>query len=198
MLSADYSYSSRQARDLLAALGKNVDEGLEELLHKWIEHYRTVSQPAIFEAHEGQARTGQAKGTHPAWAALSPAYLDSRAKRESLHAEDVMQLTGALREDLTTGTEHTRLVTRRTSDGMEVEFGTGRDYPVWAGGGVGGPRQVMYITASDVQALEDITNRFIGDLLVEAREKAGRGEGLRLTRELQRALRTTARGAGRL
>ena len=198
MLSVDYTYSSRQARDLLKALDKNVREGLEELVWQWVEHYRAVAQPAIFEAHEGTARTGVGAGEHPSWEALSETYVDSRRKRESPHAEDIMQLSGALRSDLETGQGEGYTTSEHHGDSVVVEIGSRRQYGVWAGGGQGGPRQVMYLTAQTIQELETITNTFISRVIVEARGDAGLGAGGALDRAAAAVTRTTARGGGRL
>ena len=188
MITAEYAYSSRQARDLLQHLGKDVMNEMGDLGMEWVEHYRTVAQPAIFEAHEGAARSGGGGGGHPAWATLTEGYLASRRKRESMHAEDIMQLTGDLRRDLETGGGEGYTTSRTMGDSLLIEIGSHRAYGVHAGGAQGGPRQVMYLTAETIQQFEVITNAFISKLIVKARSAAAASDPARIP----------SRGGGRL
>lgn len=195
MISAEYAYSSRQARDLLKKLDKDVHDGLAELGMQWVEHYRTVAQPEIFEAHERGARSGGGGRGHPGWLSLTEEYLASAVKRDSPHAEDIMQLTGALRGDLETGWGEGYTTSERYGDDVLIEIGSRREYGVWAGGGQGGPRQVMYLTADTVTAFEAITNSFISRLIVEAR-KAARASSTAEAAQLDRAFKRTVTGGG--
>lgn len=180
MISAEYAYSSRQARDLLEHLGKDVMNELADLGMQWVKHYRTVAQPAIFEAHEGAARFGGGGGGHPAWATLSDGYLSSRKKRESMHPEDIMQLTGDLRRDLETGGGEGYTTSRQMGNDLLIEIGSHREYGFHAGGAQGGPRQVMYLTAETIKQFEVITNSFISKLIVKARAAAAAADPARL------------------
>lgn len=195
MISVDYAYSSRQARDYLKHIGDSVHDGLADLAMRWVEHYREVAQPAIFAAHEGAARTGGGGGGHPAWATLSEEYLASRRKRESPHPQDIMQLSGDLRRDLETGWGMGFTTSQWDGDDLTMMIGSRRPYAVWAGGAAGGPRQVMYLTAETVAQFETITNHFLSGLIVKARaSRQNAAAGMQMDRDLGRALT----GGGRL
>lgn len=173
MLSLDSNFNARLTRDYLKAIGEDLQQ-LRPLLEEWLTHYRTVAQPEIFESHAGGRNGG---GGHPAWKALSPAYLGSAKKSMSPHPKDLLQLSGDFRADLTTGTDQTILEYRISGDNAEVHFGSKRPYAKHAGATNGGSRQAMYITADTARALNDITNHYLSGLIANRRAAGVRAVG---------------------
>lgn len=170
MFTSSYNFQSRQARDFLQAVGRELAD-LQPLLESWVKHYRTVAQPEIFAAHAGGKNGG---GGHPAWRDLSDTYLASARKRSSPHPSDILQLSGAFASDLTTGSEYTVEAYLIGETEASVRFGSSRIYPRYAGAGEGGSRQAMYITEDTARALDALTNRFISDAIVAQREKVAK------------------------
>jgi hypothetical protein len=148
---------------------------LEPLVKEMLEQWRNVEQHAIFEAHE-RGKTSPAG--HEAWKALSASYLESNKKRNSQHPTDIMQLTGGLREDLTTGTSHTVEALTSTTGQAQILFGTTREYAIYAGGGNGDSRAVMYVTPEAIQHYEALANHFLSELIVAVRESTARAYGV--------------------
>lgn len=169
MIHAEFEFVAQQTADYLNAIADDISK-LEPLMHDWVDYYKGTVQPEIFAAHEGAAETGGGGHGHPAWAPLTAAYLDSKRKRESLHASDILQLTGDFRRDLTEGTGHTIEEIITMGDTMQVIFGSSRDYPVWAGAGEGGPRQAMYITPEHARRLSEMAQHFLSEIIVKHRQ----------------------------
>ncbi len=140
----------------------------EPLLRDMLTYYRTVAQPAIFEAHAAGKNGG---GEHPSWQPLSPYYLASTKKSRSQHPNDILQLTGAFASDITTGSSET--VEAYTAGGGQAQmlFGSSRDYPRYVGAGNGGSRQAMYITPTTANRLEEIARHYVGEAIVRARTR---------------------------
>ncbi|AFZ66986.1 hypothetical protein [Deinococcus peraridilitoris] len=173
MFNSSYNFQSRQARDFLQAVGRDVSD-LQPLLESWVKYYREVAQPEIFRAH---ANGKNGTGGHPAWRDLSDQYLASARKQTSPHPTDILQLTGAFASDLTTGSEHTIEVYLIGQTEASVRFGSSRVYPRYAGAGEGGSRQAMYITDEASTGLDALTNRFISDAVVRHRQEVQRLAG---------------------
>jgi hypothetical protein len=163
MISIETSFNARLTRDFLQAVGQDL-ENLRPLLEQWLEYYRTKAQPAIFNAHAAGKNGGAG---HPAWAALSDAYLKSATKTLSNHPKDILRLSGAFAEDITRGGDKTVLKYDIGADTASVTFGSSREYAVWAG--ANSTRQAMYITPETAKELDHITNSFLSQLIVKHR-----------------------------
>lgn len=172
MISTEYSFPARQVRDFLRELGEELSQ-LEPLLRDLVRYYRTEVQPAIFEAHAGGRNGGSG---HPPWQPLSARYLASELKRNSQHPRDILQLTGAFGEDLTTGTAYTVEEYRVSKTDAYAEFGTLRKYPRYAGAGQGGPRQAMYLTPEAVQRMDEMVNSWLSKKIREERKRSRKGD----------------------
>jgi hypothetical protein len=144
----------------------------EPLLREMLTYYRTIAQPAIFDAHAANANGG---GEHPNWQPLSPYYLASTKKSRSQHPNDILQLTGAFASDITTGSSETVEAYTRGGGQAQMLFGSSRDYPRYVGAGNGGSRQAMYITPSTANRLEEIVQHYISEVIVDARERGRYG-----------------------
>lgn len=179
MISTEYSFPAKQTADFLRELGEELSK-LEPLLRDLVRYYRTEVQPAIFEAHAGGKNGGAG---HPPWQPLSARYLASELKRTSQHPRDILQLTGAFREDLTTGTIYTREEYRVTKTDAYAEFGSLRVYPRYSGAAQGGPRQAMYLTPEAVQRMDEMVNSWLSKKIVEERKRRIR-QGERVEREI--------------
>lgn len=173
MISVETSFDARLTRDYLKAIGHDL-ENLRPLLEQWMAHYKSIAQPAIFEAHAGGKNGGLG---HPTWQALTQSYLASSLKRGSPHPRDMLQLSGAFAQDLIGDTAFSFDFIKISGDQAEVQFGSTREYPRWVGAGQGGSRQAMYITADEQHALEQITNHFLSSLIVKHRAAGIKGLG---------------------
>lgn len=168
MFSTESSFETKLARDYLLAVGDKLEDVMP-MLREQLEYYRTVAQPAIFDAHANNRNGGNG---HPAWAELSPYYLASSIKKRSMHASDILQLSGAFASDLTTGTAYTVETEFVNKTDAQIAFGSSRKYPIFAGAGDGGKRQAMYITGEAGRAMTDIANHWISQQLVNKRSAA--------------------------
>lgn len=188
MISTEYSFSARQTVDFLNALGEELSQ-LEPLLRQLVQYYRSTVQPEIFEAHAGGKNGGAG---HPPWKPLSARYLASIPKRTSRHPRDILQLTGAFREDLTTGTSYTIEEYRLSKEAAYAEFGSLRIYPRYAGAGQGGPRQAVYLTPQAVQHMDEITNSWLSKKIREERKRRRAGQDA-LDKRISRVIREISR-----
>jgi hypothetical protein len=171
MFDVEVQVDDAQAMSALVKLERDT-ANLEPMLRQMILYYRMYAQREIFDVHRNAAKSGGGGGEHPAWTPLSEEYLKSKRKRVSPHPNDIMQRTGALRRDLTTRGPDTVEEYRRTNDGFEAVFGTSKEYPVWAGGGRGGGRQVMYLTPRTIREFERLAQAFLRAAANSAMEQA--------------------------
>lgn len=172
MISTEYSFPAKQTADFLRELGEELSR-LEPLLRDLVRYYRTEVQPAIFAAHAGGKNGGAG---HPPWQPLSARYLASELKRNSQHPRDILQLTGAFRDDLTIGTAYTVEEYRASRTDAYAEFGTLRVYPRYAGAAQGGPRQAMYLTPEAVQRMDEMVNSWLSQKIREERKRRRKGQ----------------------
>lgn len=172
MISTEYSFPAKQTVNFLRAIGEELQQ-LEPLLRQLVTYYRSTVQPKIFEAHAGGKNGGLG---HPVWQPLSARYLASALKRNSQHPRDILQLTGAFREDLTVGTAYTLEEYRIGNDEAYAEFGTLRRYPRYAGAAQGGPRQAMYLTPQAVEKMDEMANSWLSKKIREERKRRRAGQ----------------------
>ena len=137
MLDITIDFKAEPIIDMLRHL-EFEERDIEHVLKEVVKLYRTKLQPEIFSAHE-KGNTGGSG--HKNWKPLSQKYLESKLKRTSPHPSDILQLTGAFKDDLTRGTSFTIEEYNTFGSEGQAVFGTTREYPVWAGAGNGGTRQ---------------------------------------------------------